>query len=154
MPVMDGLTLIQRLRGDPRLSTIPIVVLSASATDDDRLAALQSGANAFLAKPVEQSALLQTLGVQLGLHWTYHATKAATADAQPALVPPGRTELRVLHELAQDGDMRSICQTADQIAATQPDCAAWAGELRRLAVNYQSQAILKMVGQHLIQQLA
>jgi hypothetical protein len=50
--------------------------------------------------------------------------------------------------------MRGISRTADQIAATQPDCAAWAGELRRLAANYQSQAILNMVRQHLIQESA
>jgi CheY-like chemotaxis protein len=154
MPVMDGLTLIQRLRADRRLAAIPIVVLSASATDDDRLTALQSGANAFLAKPVEQSALLRTLGVQLGLRWTYTAKKRAVADVEPALVPPGPSELRVLHELAEDGDMRGITHTTDQIAATQPDCAAWAGQLRRLAANYQSQAILKMVLQHLAQERA
>jgi signal transduction histidine kinase/CheY-like chemotaxis protein len=154
MPVMDGLTLIQRLRADQRLSTIPIVVLSASATDDDRLTALQSGANAFIAKPVEQSALLRALGEQLKLCWTYKATRPAPVDEQPALVPPGPSELRALHELAQDGDMRGISRTADQIAATQPDCAAWAGELRRLAANYQSQAILNMVRQHLIQESA
>jgi signal transduction histidine kinase/ActR/RegA family two-component response regulator len=154
MPVMDGLTLIQRLRANQRLSTIPIVVLSASATDDDRLTALQSGANAFLVKPVEQSALLQTLGEQLGLRWTYKASKPISTDARPALVPPGGSELRALHELAQDGDMRVMSHAAEQIAATHPDCAAWAGELRRLAANYQSQAILRMVRQHLVQEPA
>jgi signal transduction histidine kinase/ActR/RegA family two-component response regulator len=154
MPVMDGLALIQRLRADPRLSTIPIVVISASATDDDRLTALESGANAFLAKPVEQFALLEALGVLLGLSWNYTVAEPAVAEAQPALVPPGRSELRALHELALDGDMRGISSTADQIGATQPDCAAWATELRLLAANYQSQAILRMVRQHLIQEPA
>ena len=51
MPGTDGLTMIRQLRTKPELSDIPIVVLSALATETDREEAIQAGANAFLAKP-------------------------------------------------------------------------------------------------------
>ncbi|MCX6031774.1 MAG: response regulator [Chloroflexi bacterium] len=49
MPVLDGLALLRRLRADGH-PTLPVVVVSAHA--EQHAAALQAGANAFLAKPV------------------------------------------------------------------------------------------------------
>ena len=51
MPGVDGLTMIRQIKSKPELSDIPTVVLSALATERDKAAALQAGANAFLAKP-------------------------------------------------------------------------------------------------------
>jgi CheY-like chemotaxis protein len=56
MPRLNGVELIQRLRADPRLSAIPIVVLSGDR--DARRQADALGARGFLAKPVELEALL------------------------------------------------------------------------------------------------
>ena len=89
MPVMDGLELIRRLRAHAVLRSLPIVVISASATDADQVAALQSGANAFLGKPVEQDVLLQTLGVQLGLSWVFEVTEPVQLEGRAGRCCPG-----------------------------------------------------------------
>jgi two-component system sensor histidine kinase ChiS len=57
MPGVDGLTMIRQIKTKPELSDIPTVVLSALATEQDKAAALQAGATAFLAKPFTASEL-------------------------------------------------------------------------------------------------
>lgn len=51
MPEMDGLSFVRHLRDHAAWQTIPIVVVSAKATAEDRRNALASGASDFLAKP-------------------------------------------------------------------------------------------------------
>ena len=58
MPRMDGLELQRRLAG----SSIPIVFITARASEEEERRALQAGAVAFLRKPVDKEALLRVLG--------------------------------------------------------------------------------------------
>jgi two-component system chemotaxis response regulator CheY len=51
MPYMDGLELIKRLRADYG-SYIPIIMVTTEADDEERVRALESGANDYLVKPV------------------------------------------------------------------------------------------------------
>lgn len=74
MPVMDGLAAIRWLRQhdvDHAQATLPILLLSAHASSDAEAAALAAGANAFLAKPVCRTALLDLIQHQLGLVWQH-----------------------------------------------------------------------------------
>ena len=58
MPVMDGLTATRAIRaGDGANRETPIVVLSASARSEDHAAGLDAGADAYLNKPIDFSAL-------------------------------------------------------------------------------------------------
>jgi len=50
MPHMDGLELVRRIREDPRLSKIPVVVVSSRDREEDRSRGKQSGANEYLTK--------------------------------------------------------------------------------------------------------
>jgi CheY-like chemotaxis protein len=51
MPVMDGLSFVRYLREQPTWSSIPVVIISAKATQEDRRKAFESGADEFLSKP-------------------------------------------------------------------------------------------------------
>jgi two-component system phosphate regulon response regulator PhoB len=57
MPGIDGLTMIRQIKSKPELADIPTVVLSALAAEQDRVDAINAGANAFLAKPFTASEL-------------------------------------------------------------------------------------------------
>jgi len=61
MPRIDGLELQRRLAG----SAIPIVFITARASEDEQRRALRAGAVAFLRKPVDKAALVHVLGTVL-----------------------------------------------------------------------------------------
>jgi CheY-like chemotaxis protein len=52
MPKKDGLSVLQALREDPRLRRLPVIMLSTSKTEEDRVKSYDLGANAFITKPV------------------------------------------------------------------------------------------------------
>ena len=61
LPVMTGLELIARIRRQERFGALPIVTISAATDPKTPQAALDSGANAFFAKPFSPSAVRRKL---------------------------------------------------------------------------------------------
>ena len=57
MPGVGGMELLQRVRNDFAISHIPVVVLTAKNSDEDKMEATRLGANAFIAKPFSSSYL-------------------------------------------------------------------------------------------------
>jgi CheY-like chemotaxis protein len=53
MPRMDGREALALIKRDPSLATIPVVVLTTSAADEDILRSYQLHANAYVTKPVD-----------------------------------------------------------------------------------------------------
>ena len=60
MPVMDGFTLVERMRGDARLASIPILVISAGGLDA-RGRAADLGVDVYLQKPVQFADIISTV---------------------------------------------------------------------------------------------
>ena len=63
MPVMDGLDATRRIRLDPKLSKLPIIMLTAKAMPDDQERCLAAGANDYMAKPLDVDKLLSLVRV-------------------------------------------------------------------------------------------
>jgi signal transduction histidine kinase len=61
MPEIDGLELTRRLRADPKTKHIPIVMLTARGDVQDRIAGIETGVNAYLAKPFSTKELVSTV---------------------------------------------------------------------------------------------
>ena len=61
MPEKDGFEVCDTLKTDPRTSHIPVVLLTARADADSRIAGLRRGADAYLAKPFHEEELLVTV---------------------------------------------------------------------------------------------
>jgi DNA-binding response OmpR family regulator len=51
MPGLDGLQVCQQLRADPRSASIPLIMLTAKATEADRIIGLELGADDYITKP-------------------------------------------------------------------------------------------------------
>ncbi len=66
MPVMDGLTLLQRVREHARFKDLPFVMLTASGMEHHRRFAGEHGVNIFLTKPTDSRELVETIGNLLG----------------------------------------------------------------------------------------
>jgi CheY-like chemotaxis protein len=61
MPEVDGLMLLRQLRADARYRMLPVIMLTASGLDHDRITAREAGANDFLSKPASSRELLDTV---------------------------------------------------------------------------------------------
>jgi len=57
MPVMDGYETCERIKADPRTAMLPVVMVTASGTQQ-RLRALEAGADDFITKPFDQAELM------------------------------------------------------------------------------------------------
>lgn len=57
MPGMDGLQVLQKVRGNPFLAQIPVLILTAASDSTERLLAYESGADDFLEKPFHMDEL-------------------------------------------------------------------------------------------------
>ncbi|NJP11501.1 MAG: SpoIIE family protein phosphatase [Leptolyngbyaceae cyanobacterium RU_5_1] len=73
MPRLDGLELCRRVKSDPELSTIFFVLLTARGGVEDRVQGLDSGADEFLAKPIELTELRARVRAGLRLNRVYQA---------------------------------------------------------------------------------
>ena len=71
MPVMDGLEATRRIKAAPAGRETVIIALTASAMDDQRQIAVQSGADAFLGKPFNQNDLLDKMQGYLDIAYDY-----------------------------------------------------------------------------------
>ena len=58
MPVMDGFEALRRLKADPQLKAIPVVMLTALKREDDVVRALRFGAADYVAKPFSPEELV------------------------------------------------------------------------------------------------
>ncbi len=61
MPLLDGLELLRRIRSNELTNHLPVVLFSAKNSEDDRLRALQHGAEAYIAKPFSPEELRLTI---------------------------------------------------------------------------------------------
>ena len=68
LPKVDGLEVLREIRGDARLKSTPVVMLTSSREETDLLRSYELGANAFVVKPVEFTHFVEAIA-DLGVFW-------------------------------------------------------------------------------------
>jgi CheY-like chemotaxis protein len=68
MPRVDGLEALRRIRADPELRLLPIVILTSSREEADLVRGYQLGANGYVVKPVDFDQFISAVS-QLGVFW-------------------------------------------------------------------------------------
>lgn len=68
MPKVDGLQVLDAIRADESLKTIPVVMLTSSREERDLVESYRLGVNAFVVKPVNFSEFLEAVKA-LGMFW-------------------------------------------------------------------------------------
>jgi len=153
MPVMSGIEALgslRKLQPPPDRALPPVVMMSASALRGDYAATLALGAADMIFKPIDHDALLKCIGAHLKLEWEFappeqRAPIAQTGASGDALTVPPPEEIAVLHELAREGNMRGIRESAERLAAMDEKYRPFAQTLLQMASSFQTKAILKLV---------
>ena len=68
LPLVDGLEVLRRIKGDQRTRTIPVVVLTSSAEERDIVESYELGVNSYIVKPVDFERFAEAVRT-LGLYW-------------------------------------------------------------------------------------
>jgi len=68
MPRMDGLEVLRRIRADERTRLLPVVILTTSSEERDKVESYKLGANSYIRKPVDFVQFAESVR-QLGLYW-------------------------------------------------------------------------------------
>jgi CheY-like chemotaxis protein len=136
MPGIDGWETARLLRAGAARH-VPILVISADASEAERDDGSGIGRRDFLVKPVSVTLLLQRIREKLGLVWIARGesagptpaagTDTAAPQATPPL-PPG--QLDCLRELGALGHVRGILDKLDEIERLDPRLAGFTARLR------------------------
>jgi two-component system response regulator len=68
LPKVDGLSVLKRLREDPRTKLTPVVVLTSSKEEQDVIAGYKLHANSYIRKPVDFERFTEAVR-QIGVYW-------------------------------------------------------------------------------------
>ncbi len=68
LPKINGLEVLRRLRDHERTKYLPVVVLTSSREEEDRIQSYSLGANSYVRKPVDFGQFIEAVK-QLGLYW-------------------------------------------------------------------------------------
>jgi len=132
----------------PEFQQIPILALSASVLEAQKLKSYQSGCNDFLSKPIDATILLHKLQEYLQLSWIFEDSltpiKSVTNGGE-ILVRPEVSELEQVFEALAVGDFSAIEQESRRISQLDPQYQGFANRLLSLAQTFDEQAILQLL---------
>ncbi len=146
MPDMDGFTVAKKIRERKDGADVPIIMVTALAGKQDRLMAVEAGANDFIAKPIDLTELRVRMGSLLRMKQSQDEVKRYQAELEE-MVAVRTSALRLalenleesqktilaahretIHRLAAAAEFKDA-ETADHIARMSRYCAALANWL-------------------------
>jgi len=68
LPKVDGLEVLRRVRSDERTKSVPVVILTSSNEERDRIASYQLGVNSYVVKPVDFDEFARAVA-EIGFYW-------------------------------------------------------------------------------------
>ncbi|NET58194.1 MAG: response regulator transcription factor [Symploca sp. SIO2E6] len=115
MPEMDGYTLVEQIRQDPRTNWIPVLFLSAKGQTQERIKGLNIGANVYMVKPFEPEELVAVVESSLKqtrrlIQYSVIGAESESTRPIPTSIELTRAELKVIEKLAQGMANREIAK--------------------------------------------
>jgi DNA-binding NarL/FixJ family response regulator len=115
MPQMDGYSLVENVRKNPRTSWIPVLFLSAKGQSQDRVKGLNTGADVYMVKPFEPEELVAQVESSLKQASRLIQRQDKSSESAPKIQVPfdvelTPTELRVVQFVARGMANREIAE--------------------------------------------
>lgn len=137
MPKIDGFEVCRRLKGNPTLGFIPIIMVTARADSKDVVTGLSAGADEYLTKPIDHAALVARVRSMLRIKELHDRVEAQAAE----LASWNRTlEQRVAEQLGQIERVSRLKrflspQIAELVLSSSP-CEALASHRRQVTIVF------------------
>ncbi len=152
MPLLDGFTLVRKLREIPALAQLIIFTISASVFDVDQQRSIAAGSNAFLPKPIHFEELLQLFQQHLPIEWIYATEPLVPTErmGNPALLGaevvsgksvPSTDTLQQLLMAAQHGDIQFLYTLIKEVQKSPNVSPVFVKTLQNFIDNYQIQKL-------------
>ena len=151
MPVMDGFEMLKQLRSSDDIKHLRVIVSSASVSEIDQQKSLDVGGDDFMAKPVDAEELLILVTKHLQLTWKYDGNELSIIDHEVStreIIPPSAVDLQILLELAQDGLLIELTETAVKIGQKDERYQPFIQEVVQLAKKFQPEKIEELIQKH------
>ena len=147
MPDMDGLETTRRLRKMPKFQQIPILALSASVLESQKIKSIEAGCNDFLTKPIDATMLFDKLKKYLQISWLYNELLpiANPTDSSDPLITPPVSELSAILAALRVGDFDIINQEAQRLKELEPQYQWFSAKLITLARSFNEKGILQLI---------
>jgi PAS domain S-box-containing protein len=149
MPVMDGLEFLGRLRDVPGGKNVPAIIIGATSMDEERVLALNAGANGFLRMPVCEDDLYGEIGrvANVGYVWSrqpYDLGQVTEPPLDPHVAQGMPADLlEGLRMAVEAGYPEAIDLQVDRFEQIDPDVGRG---LRVLARDFDYAALIRLLG--------
>jgi signal transduction histidine kinase/DNA-binding response OmpR family regulator len=144
MPVMNGIATAMQLRKNAFLK--PIIVLSANAYPEDRVAAIQAGCNDFLAKPVQVHHLLAKLKLHTSLTWNYQTDETDNSEVtENELQLPPAEIIQSLQAFVRIGDLLGLNKKLEELVKNNPEYLPLSQRIKVLTSEFRLAEIKKLL---------
>ena len=147
MPVMDGVEATRKIKADVSGKETKVIVLTASALDEDRRIAALGGADDFISKPCREDELLEKMRVHLDLVYDY---EEIGTSAQPKGWTAGLSAERLgrlapdLAEALSEATLKGNKRRLDELIGQVPDSDC-AHALQELANKYDYDTLTRLL---------
>lgn len=151
MPVMGGLEASRIIRKTPELASIPIVIISASVSQEDIERLKDQGHNEFLGKPIDWLAFQELLEKYLDITWKYAEEVAATLQVEQEVqfMLPRQEEIKRLYDFARIGDLQGLVDRLNWVIENDEKYGSFAKQLISLAESFEDRKITQFLLEHL-----
>jgi len=137
MPRMDGLEACRRLRNDPGVGFVPIILVTARADPKDVVAGLEAGADEYLTKPIDQHALVARVRSMLRIKELHDRAQQQAAELAELNVSLERRVAAQIVQIERAGRLKRFLspQIADLVLAS-PTMEALESHRREVTVVF------------------
>lgn len=149
MPGLDGIEFLTRMKAEPRLAAIPVIMQTAASAPEEVREGLAAGAYYYLTKPYDLEALATITRAALEDHRQHRQLlkRVVALDAVQRLVRVMEYQFATLEDTASLVPvLASLCPAPDAVALGLSELMINAVEHGNLGVTYQEKSLLKWEG--------